>query len=185
MVKHEINSLKKDKEISSLKKDKDKEEDSRKERDNEHLKEINTADIPMLRFKVRFDYKGPPKPARFFFGKKDTEEVAQEIRDQQLSLWRNIPLQGIHVESIDLGEIYMIYDEELDDEVAFAPIELVVSADSLEDLIRFIIKDEFRRIEILEPKTITLTSKEMERMLFKTSEFLQKKFELLAKENTR
>ena len=45
------------------------------------------------------------------------------------------------------------------------PPELVVSADSLEDLLRFIIREEFRRIEILEPASILLNNREIERLL--------------------
>lgn len=138
-----------------------------------------------LKFKVRFDYKGIPRPARFFWGGKKTEEVAQEIREHQVSLWRNIPLQGIYIEDIDLGEIYRIYDEDLEEEVAFAPLELMICADSLEDLLRFVVREEFRRIEILEPPSLRLTNKEIERLLFKINEMLQKKIFPRQKDNPR
>ena len=127
-----------------------------------------------IKFRVRFDYRGKPKPARFFFGGRKTEDVAQEVREQQVTLWRNLPLQGIYVEGIDLGEIYNLYDEELDDEVAHAPLELIVLADTLEDLLRFIMRDEFRRIEIMEPSTLTLNSKEVEKLLFRINEIMRK-----------
>ncbi len=127
-----------------------------------------------IKFRVRFDYRGKPKPARFFFGGRKTEDVAQEIREQQVTLWRNLPLQGIYVEGIDLGEIYNLYDEDLDDEVAYAPLELIVLADTLEDLLRFIMRDEFRRIEIMEPSTLTLKSKDVEKLLFRINEIMGK-----------
>ncbi|MGI6309072.1 MAG: hypothetical protein ACOX1X_10890 [Dethiobacteria bacterium] len=135
-----------------------------------------------LKFKIRFDYKGKPKPARFFFGGKKTEDVAQEFREQQVARWRNIPLQGITVENIDPGEIYNVYDEEIDEEIAYAPLELLVTADSLEDLLRFIFREEFRRIEVLEPSSILLDKKEIERLLFRVNEFLQTKLLLLSRE---
>jgi hypothetical protein len=138
-----------------------------------------------LKFKVRFDYKGKPRPARFFFGGKRTENVAQEFREQQVALWRNVPLQGINVENMDLGELYSVYDEEMDEEIAFAPLELIVSADSLEDLLRFIVREEFRRIEILEPSSIILNGKEIERLLFKMNEFFQNRLMLRLKESSR
>ncbi len=140
---------------------------------------------PMFKFKVRFDYKGKPRPARLFFGGKKTEDVALEIRDQQVSLWRNIPLQGLFVEDLELGEIYSIYDEELDEDVAFAPLEMLIRADCLEDILYFILREEFRRIEILEPRNINLSNKETEKLLFKTNELLQQKIYLKQKENTR
>ena len=138
-----------------------------------------------LKIKVRFEYKRKPRPARFFFGGKRTENVAQEFREQQVALWRNVPLQGISVENMDLGEIYSVYDEEMDEEVAFAPLELVVWADSLEDLLRFVVREEFRRIEILEPNNIILNSKEIERLLFKMNEFFQNRLMLRLRESSR
>ena len=69
-----------------------------KEEKNEALKGVYSR----LKFRVRFDYKGKPRPARFFFGGKRTENVAQELRDQQVALWKNVPLQGINIENIDL-----------------------------------------------------------------------------------
>lgn len=164
MLKSEINSQEKE----------ERKESTREQRPNSRL-----------RFKVRFDYKGKPRPARFFFGGKRTEIVAQEFREQQVALWRNVPLQGINVENMDLGEIYSVYDEELEEEVAFAPLELVVWADSLEDLLRFVIREEFRRIEILEPSNLILSSKEIERLLFKMNEFFQNRLLLRLRENSR
>lgn len=152
-------------------------------REKEKEKEIKESHSnTKLKFKIRFDYKGKPKPARFFFGGKKTEDVAQEFREQQVARWRNIPLQGITVENIDPGEIYNVYDEEIDEEIAYAPLELLVTADSLEDLLRFIFREEFRRIEVLEPSSILLDKKEIERLLFRVNEFLQTKLLLLSRE---
>ncbi|NMB35579.1 MAG: hypothetical protein GX989_04750 [Firmicutes bacterium] len=135
-----------------------------------------------IKFKVRFDYKGKPKPARFFFGGKKTEDVAHECREHQIARWRNVPFQGIAVESIDPGEIYSIYDQEMDEEIAFAPLELLVFADSLEDLLYFIFREEFRRIEILEPSSILLGNKEIEKLLFRMNELLQTKLLFYSRE---
>jgi len=155
--------------------------DREKENNNLHENHPNSK----LKFKVRFDYKGKPKPARFFFGGKKTENVAHDYREQQVQLWRNVPLQGINVENMDLGEIYSVYDEESNEEIAYAPLELIVSADSLEDLLRFIIREEFRRIEILEPASILLNNREIERLLFKINEHLQHRISFLLRENNR
>lgn len=164
MLKAEVNSRERDKEEKNL-----------------HESRPNSK----LKFKVRFDYKGKPKPARFFFGGKKTESVAHDYREQQVQLWRNVPLQGINVEDMDLGEIYNVFDEEINEEIAYAPLELVVSADSLEDLLRFIIREEFRRIEILEPQSILLNNREIERLLFKINEHLQNRIAYLIRENNR
>ena len=152
-----------------------------KEEKSEALKEQRV--YSRLKFRVRFDYKGKPRPARFFFGGKRTENVAQELRDQQVALWKNVPLQGINIENMDLGEVYSVYDEEMDEEIAFAPLELIVSADSLEDLLRFVFREEFRRIEILEPGNLILSGKEIERLLFKMNELFHNRLLLSLRES--
>ena len=124
----------------------------------------------LIKFRVRFDYMGRPRPAKLFFGKKNSENIAEDIRDQQMAMWRNIPIQGVKVENIDLGEIYSVYDEDLDEEIAYAPMELQVSAYNVEDIVRFIVRDEFRKIEILEPDCVDLEKHQVERLLFKFNE---------------
>lgn len=124
----------------------------------------------VIKFKVRFDYKGKSKPPKLFFGGKNSENSAEDLRDQQMAMWRNIPIQGVRVENIDLGEIYTVYDEEVEDEVAYAPMELLVSADNIEDLVRFIVREEFRRIEFLEPEAIELNKQLMEKLFFRMNE---------------
>ena len=124
----------------------------------------------LIKFRVRFDYMGRPRPAKLFFGKKNSENIAEDIRDQQMAMWRNIPIQGVKVENIDLGEIYSVYDEDLDEEIAYAPMELQVSAYNVEDIVRFIVRDEFRKIEILEPDSVDLKKHQVERLLFKFNE---------------
>lgn len=134
-----------------------------------------------IRAKVRFDYRGKARPSRFFFGGKSTEEVAGELRQQQAALWRNVPLQGIRVDHIELGEIYTVYDEDADDEVAFAPMELDVVTDSLDKLVRFAVREEFRRILIVEPDRITLSTQQMEHLFFQVNELVRTQVYLKAK----
>jgi len=157
----------------------------KRKKEEKPVEELPREEQVKLKFKLRFDYKGNPRPARFFFGGKKTEDVAEEVREQQITLWRNMPLQGIYVESIDLGDIYNLYDEVLGDEVAYAPLELIVYSDSIEDIIGFIMKEEFRKIEIMQPGTIELSSKEAERLLFKINELLQEKLSARTKETRR
>ncbi|HZK25385.1 MAG TPA: hypothetical protein VFC74_08355 [Oscillospiraceae bacterium] len=130
----------------------------------EEVTEMKNAE--KIRARIRFDYRGKARPSRFFFGGKGTEEVAAELREQQAALWRNVPVQGVFVENIELGEIYSVYDEEVDDEVAFAPLELEVTADSFNFLIRFAVRDEFRRLKIVEPSGLQMSVPEMEQIFF-------------------
>ncbi len=156
-----------------------------KNKEEKHPQSADRKEEVKLSFKMRFDYKGSPRPARLFFGGKKTEEVAEEVREKQITLWRNMPLQGIEVISIDAGETYILHDEKKGEDLAFAPLEIHLQADSLEDIIRFIMKEEFRRIEILQPLDIKLTNKEAERLLFKVNDLLQEKLSLLLKEGSR
>lgn len=123
-----------------------------------------------LRLKLRLDYKGEAQ-SRFFFGGKTSEQVADEIREQRAALLRNVPYQGITINDIDLSlETYSIYDEFSGDEVSFAPIILDLNVNSIEDVIRFIMQDEFRKIDVLEPEEIVLNRQDLERLLFKINE---------------
>ncbi|HHW92348.1 MAG TPA: hypothetical protein GX735_06625 [Firmicutes bacterium] len=122
-----------------------------------------------IRLKFRFDYRGTVKPGRFlFWSGKNTERIAEETREQQIALLRNVPLQGVTIEDVDLShDIYRVYDEELGTEVAFAPAEVVVNIDSLEEAVRFIMREEFRKVEVMEPEEFDLSRYQLERLLFK------------------
>ena len=127
-----------------------------------------------IKVRIRLDYKGVNKPGKFFFGGKNTEDVAEEVRSQQVGMLRNVPLQGISIEDVDLSrEVYSVYDEIINAQVAFAPVVLTVSADSLEDVVRFIAREEFRKIEIIEPDYMVLSKIDIERVLFRVSEELR------------
>lgn len=142
-------------------------------------KETGTAQ--RIRARVRFDYRGKSRPSRFFFGGKTAAEAAEDLRQQQEALWRNIPIQGLLVENIERGENYTVYDEEIDDEVVFAPLEMTVQADSPADLIRFASREEFRYLRILEPERMTLSGQDLERIFFQVYEQVRMQVYLKAK----
>ncbi len=127
-----------------------------------------------VRAKIRLDFKGVGKPGKLFFGGKNTEKAAEEVREQQVAMFRNVPIQGIAIEDIDMSiEVYTVYDDINHSDVAYAPVVLTVSADTLQDVLRFIAREDFRKIEILEPQTIQLSKYGIERLLFKISEELK------------
>ncbi|MFZ5640838.1 MAG: hypothetical protein ACOY4Q_09110 [Bacillota bacterium] len=124
-----------------------------------------------LRLRVRLDYKGVNRPGRFFFGGKATDEVAEEIREQQVGLMRNIPMQGVTIEEVDMSaDVYTVFDEVLNAQVAYAPVVFTLQADGLEDVLKFIVREEFRKIEIDDPDNLILTKADVERLLFKLGE---------------
>ncbi|MHB1127175.1 MAG: hypothetical protein ACYC2T_09480 [Bacillota bacterium] len=127
-----------------------------------------------LKLKIRLDYRGENRPGKFFFGGKNIERVAEEVREQRVALLRNVPLQGVTIEDIDVGaDIYTVFDETSGVEVAYAPVILTARAESIQDALRLIMREEFRKVEILEPDHIYLNRSEIERLLFSMNEELQ------------
>lgn len=124
-----------------------------------------------VKVKIRLDFRGQARPGRFLLGGKPVDKVAEEIREQQVALFRNVPLQGVNIEDIDMStDIYTVYDDVSNSEVAYAPVTLTVTAENIVDLLRFITREEFRKIEVLEPGHQYLTRYELERLLFRIHE---------------
>ncbi|SHK48197.1 hypothetical protein [Desulforamulus aeronauticus] len=124
-----------------------------------------------LKVKVRMDFKGVGKTGRFLFGGKPSDKAAEDLREQQVAVFRNVPIQGIQVEDIDMStEVYMVHDEITDSEVAYAPVILLLRAETLEDVVRFIARDDFRKIEIIDPPNMSLSRYDVERLLFRVAE---------------
>lgn len=133
-----------------------------------------------IRFKVRFDFKADNKPRKFFFGGKSLEQAAQDAREEQIALLKNIPVQGVYFLDYDVSlEPYTIYDDLLGEKVAYAPVEITLNADSIEDIIRFVMREEFRKLEILEPPQMLITSNDLEKILFKMNEELKNRLMIL------
>ncbi|MZP28164.1 hypothetical protein GTO91_00300 [Heliobacterium undosum] len=126
---------------------------------------------PALRARVRLDFHTPIRKNRLFFGTPDVDKEAEAIREQQVALLRNVPIQGITVEDIDMAiDIYILLDEDTGREIAFAPVIVTIGADTLEDLLRFTLRDEFRKIEMLEPEQVFLHRFELERFVYRINE---------------
>lgn len=137
-----------------------------------------------LKFRLRLDFKGETKN-KLFFGGKNPEKGAEEAREQNVALLRNVPYQGITIEDIDSSqEAYLVYDESTGDEIAYAPVIVTLMADSIEDVARFIMRDEFRKVEMLDPGQIVLSKQEVERFLFKVNDELRKYKSTLEKKLT-
>ncbi|MBO8159530.1 hypothetical protein [Thermosyntropha sp.] len=125
-----------------------------------------------IKIRVRFDFLGKAKQGKLFGG-KTSEQVAEEIRQNKVLLMRNVPVQGITIEDIDMSqEVYSVHDEFTGKILAYAPVIVTFYADSLEDVIKFTMKEEFRTIEVLEPEEMVLSKLEMGRILLRISEEL-------------
>ncbi len=124
-----------------------------------------------VKARIRLDFKAGEGSRKFFWQRHNLQEVAENLRSRQVSLLRNLPFQGLNVEGMDVDqEVYVIPDGENHKETAYAPVELVVEADSIEDLMQLTLREEFRKIKILEPDHISLSNWDVERLLFKVNE---------------
>jgi hypothetical protein len=128
--------------------------------------------LSAIKVKMRFDYPGQAKGNKFF-GSKSPEQLAEETRQHKISMMRNVPMQGIHIEDIDMSQdIYSLVDEISGKKVAYAPVAITFLVDGIEDVIKFVVKEEFRTVEIIEPELLRLSNSDMEKLLFKVSQDL-------------
>lgn len=144
--------------------------------------------IEHIRVRIRLDYPGEARNGRFFFGGKSKEQMAEAVRDQQVALLRNVPLQGIMIEDVDLNQdIYVVNegDGRHTHEIAYAPIVLDLRIENLDDLLPLLIKAEFRKIEFLSPETIALHRLDMERLFFRLSQAFQQEVKSLEQKYLR
>ena len=122
-----------------------------------------------VKAKIRFDFKADTGKRRFFWQRRDLSQAAREIREQKVSLLKSLPFQGLNMAEFDLEhEVYLVQDDE-SKAVAYAPVEMLVEADSIEDLMQLTLRTEFRKIKVLEPEKLLLFTSEMERFLFKVN----------------
>ena len=125
-----------------------------------------------FRVRIRLDFRAEEKSGRFLFGGKTNEAMAEAVREQQMNLLKNVPLQGITLQDFDNSmKVYLVADEinRRSRESADAPLIITLKADNIEDILPFLLKPEFRKIEILGPENTNLTKQEMERLLFSIS----------------
>ena len=132
-----------------------------------------------VKAKIRFDYKAEAEGRKFFWQKHDLMKVAKEIRERQEKLLRNLPYQGLTFEVLDPEhEVYLIPEDEKNMETAYAPLEILVEAESIEDLMPLTFKEEFRKIKVLEPNGLVLSNADVERFLFRVNEKYRSEVEL-------
>ena len=128
----------------------------------------NSAERDGILVKVRLDYKARDRDRPFLFKGKHTERAAEDARERQASLFRNIPLQGAEIIDIDAGtEVYSVFDETVNTEVVYAPLLLTIRAENIESLLKFTTRDEFRKVEVLDPASMTLDHSDVERILYR------------------
>lgn len=129
-----------------------------------------------IRARIRLDFRGEGKSGRFIFGGKNQEEIAEQVREQEVALLRNVPMQGIFLEDIDVSlDLYTVTESDgrRKREVAYAPVVLTLRLENLDDLLPFTIKPEFRKIEFLSPENLQIHRLDVERLFFRISQSIQ------------
>lgn len=129
-----------------------------------------------IRVRIRLDFRGEAKSGRFIFGGKSRDEMAEQVREQEVALLRNVPLQGIFLEDIDLSlDLYIVTESDgrRKREVAYAPVILTLRLENLDDLLPLIVKPEFRKIEFLSPEALQIHRLDVERLFFRVSQYIQ------------
>lgn len=135
-----------------------------------------------LRLRIRFDYKANTKKSRSLFRTPSVEKDAELTREQKAALLRNVPVQGINIEDIDMsGDVYVIHDEITGAACGYAPVMITFTADSIADALRFVLKEEFRKVEIIEPEQFVLSKIELERLMYRVNEEMVAYLELMQK----
>ncbi len=126
-----------------------------------------------IRVRVRLDFRGEKRNGQFFFGGKTKEQVAELVRERQVAMLRNVPLQGVVLEDVDLSiDVYSIDEitgRRLQD-IAYAPVLLTLRLENIEDLVPLLLKPEFRKIEVLSPDSVTIYRIDLERILYRLSQ---------------
>jgi hypothetical protein len=124
-----------------------------------------------IKAKIRLDFKAESGGGKFFWKRHNLQEIAKTLRSRHVTLLRNLPFQGLNVEELNEDrEVYLIPDVANHRGIAYAPLELTVEADSIEDLMQFTLKEEFRKIKIIEPNEVYLSNGEVERLLVKVNQ---------------
>lgn len=135
-----------------------------------------------LRVRIRLDYRGEQRNGRFFFGGKNKEQVAESAREQQVAMLRNVPLQGLILEDVDLSLDVYSMNEVIGRrlrEVAYAPILLTLRLENIDDLLPLLLRPEFRKIEFLSPDKVNIHRLDLERFLYRFSIVYQQEIKVL------
>ncbi|MEQ8200844.1 MAG: hypothetical protein ABRQ24_05420 [Syntrophomonadaceae bacterium] len=128
--------------------------------------------MEQIRVKMRFDYAGKVKSGKLF-GNKNIEQLADNNRQQKVARMRNVPIQGVRIDDIDMSQdIYTLVDDISGARIAYAPVLITFTADKIDELVKFAVLEEFRTIEIIEPVELLLAKAEIEKLLFRVSEEL-------------
>jgi uncharacterized membrane protein len=132
----------------------------------------NQSDTQKLHFRMRLEFKATARPFRLFRKKKDLKEEAATLRRKRVPILQQVPIQGIDILEIDPHHTVYIKDED-GRKAAYAPVEILFEAESLDDAIPFLVSKEFCNVELMYPEQVTLRPQEFERIIGKANDQLK------------
>ncbi|MDA8337467.1 MAG: hypothetical protein M0Z41_21185 [Peptococcaceae bacterium] len=128
-----------------------------------------TDKIEKIRVRLRLDIKENKRKTRL--SRSSVEKRVGYRRDEQVISLQYNAFQGVEIEDIDSsGDVYLVDDQQTKTETAYAPLTIVMKITSLHDALPFIIRDDFRKIEVLEPADYWVNGREIETLFFRMSE---------------
>ena len=132
--------------------------------------DLNPSKKEKIKIRIRMDFRGEEEIGRFFFGSKSSEYMAKKAREEQIELFKNVPIQGIDFEKFDASlDVYFIQEQDnkgRKKEVAYAPVLVTFTADSLEAVIPLLLNKALRKVEIISPENIILEKSVLEGLLY-------------------
>ena len=103
---------------------------------------------------------------------KDLKQEAAAIRRKKADALQQIPKKGIDILEVDPN--YTVYlKEEEGQMIAYAPVEVLFDAESLEDAVPFLMSGDFRNVELMYPEHVALSPREFERFIEKVNDELK------------
>jgi len=128
--------------------------------------------IQKLHFRVRFEYRFIDRSFRLFRKLKDLKQEAAAIRRKKADALQQAPKKGIDILEVDPN--YTVYlKEEEGQMIAYAPVEVLFDAESLEDAVSFLMSEDFVNVELIFPDHIALSPREFERFIEKINDELK------------
>ncbi len=125
-----------------------------------------------LRFRVRFAYRVSAGRFRILTKRKDIKKEAAAKRRKKVNILQQVPVKGIEILEIDPNHTVCLKEEE-GRGVAYAPVEVLFEADSLEDAIPFLMSNDFSNVELICPEQVALSTQALEQVIEKMQDELE------------
>ena len=87
------------------------------------------------------------------------------------------------MEEVDQStSVYNVKDPITEEETSFAPTIVTLEADTLEDLVDFAMREEFRKVDIISPDSLWLSGREVGRLLATVNRKMRENVELMSRQ---